>query len=204
MPLVLRNVKQTELTWAELDGNFTYLEDYIAQVSEDFNGAEVVRATPQEFLPAQMDQIRANIGGASLAVVNDLSDRMEFQESIEFVTYTLQTPTPEKRQLLRDNADVYSKSEVNGLIDAVGPGVSSVKQIVERTYNAAELSESIVILNLSTVLNPERWYDLYIEGLFISDNDYSVTPDSVLMPRELFGIEPTGTFKVVFKYYTNV
>jgi|SRR5690606_31392894 len=82
MPLVLRNVKQTELTWAELDGNFTYLEDYIEQVEQTVGSAEVVRVTPQTFLPSEQGQARANINAASIEVTDDLNNRLEFVEGI--------------------------------------------------------------------------------------------------------------------------
>lgn len=80
MPLVLRNVKQTELTWAELDGNFTYLEDYIAQVEQQTGSNEIVRVIPQTFLPAEQDQARANINAASVDVTNDIENRLQFVE----------------------------------------------------------------------------------------------------------------------------
>src|SRR5690606_14528716 len=114
--LTLRTVKGAKLTWSELDGNFTYLEDEIEAVRELADGDTLVRITPQVFLPEQRDQALANIGAAPQSVINDIEARVEFLETIQPVTYDLQTPTPEMQQQLRDNAGVYSKDEIDALI----------------------------------------------------------------------------------------
>lgn len=132
MPLVLRNVKQAKLTWAELDGNFTYLEDKIDAVAAAAGGAEIVRVTPQDFLPAQQNQARANLLAAAAEDVVDLQDRVEFLESVDPVLYSAQSPTPTQKQTARDNIEalgVAEKGANNGVATLDGSGKIPTNQL---------------------------------------------------------------------------
>ncbi|WKW47256.1 hypothetical protein P3875_04110 [Myroides sp. JBRI-B21084] len=86
MPLVLRNIKQTELTWTELDDNFVYLENKINDVENQTVSNDIVKVTAQSFLPEQQAQGRANLGAASVESVEDLNERLEFVELIYNLT----------------------------------------------------------------------------------------------------------------------
>lgn len=116
MPLVLRNIKNAELTWTELDGNFLYLENKIDYLEQLVNGDEIVKVTAQTFLPAQEDQARANIKAASLQGLVDLEERVDDLELVDYVAYSVQTMQPAQQQTARDNIDVYSKTEVDDKI----------------------------------------------------------------------------------------
>ncbi|SFO04585.1 hypothetical protein SAMN05421741_11817 [Paenimyroides ummariense] len=112
MPLILRSVKQTELTWTELDGNFTYLNNRIDAVEQLVNGNEVVKVTAQTFLPAQEDQARTNIKAASVQALMDLEDRFNDLETMGVVTYAVQQPTAQQQQTARDNIDSVGNPEM--------------------------------------------------------------------------------------------
>lgn len=113
MTLILRSVKNDELEWHEVDGNFVYLENKIDAVEQLVGGDEVVKVTAQTFLPGQEDQARTNIKAASVQQVTDLEDRVDDIESNAYVSYGLQSPSPKEQENLRSNADVYSKQEID-------------------------------------------------------------------------------------------
>lgn len=112
MPLVLRNVKNAELSWPEVDGNFLYLENKIDDLVQMVSGDEIVKVTPQGFLPGQEDQARANISAASLQQVADLEVRVDDLESFEYVSYSAQAMLPAQQQTARDNIDSVGNPEM--------------------------------------------------------------------------------------------
>lgn len=112
MPLVLRSVKNAELTWSEVDGNFLYLENKIDELEQLVNGDEVVKVTAQSFLPAQEDQARTNIKAASAQALVDLEDRFNDLETMGVVTYAVQQPTAQQQQTARDNIDSVGNPEM--------------------------------------------------------------------------------------------
>lgn len=116
MPLVLRSVKNDELEWSEVDGNFLYLENKIDDLEQLVNGDEVVKVTPQTFSTAQQNQALSNIGAVSAEQFTDLEDRVEEVESNAYVSYSLQSPSVQEQENLRTNADVYSKTEVDDAV----------------------------------------------------------------------------------------
>lgn len=113
--LVLRNVKNAELTWSEVDGNFLYLENKIDDLEQLVNGDEIVKVTVQEFLPGQRARARANLYAADVETVEGIDERLGDIENLELVLYAEQGATEEQKQFLRNNADVYSKTEVDNL-----------------------------------------------------------------------------------------
>lgn len=116
MALVLRTVKGAELTWAELDNNFVWLQNRIEEVEQQISGNDVVRVIPQTFLPSEQQQARANILAADIESVNDLGDRVSDIELWEPVMYNAQQPTTQQQEQARDNIDVYSREEIDSQI----------------------------------------------------------------------------------------
>lgn len=112
MALVLRTVKGAELTWAELDNNFVWLQNRIEEVEQQISGDDVVRVTVQTFLPSEQQQARANILAADIESVNDLSDRVSDIELWEPVMYTAQQPTVQQQEQARDNIDAVGNPEM--------------------------------------------------------------------------------------------
>lgn len=116
MNLVLRAVKGAELTWSELDNNFVWLQNRIEEVEQQISGDDVVRVTPQTFLPSEQQQARANILAADIESVNELQDRVSDIELWEPVAYNAQQPTAQQQEQARDNIDVYSRDEIDNQI----------------------------------------------------------------------------------------
>lgn len=196
--LTLRTVKGAKLTWSELDGNFTYLEDEIEAVRELADGDTLVRITPQVFLPEQRDQALANIGAAPQSVINDIEARVEFLETIQPVTYDLQTPTPEMQQQLRDNAGVYSKGEINDLL--AGVVTPKQKNIIVHTLSSADLELATITLYLDHVVDTVEFYDLHINGVYINDDDYMVDQNKIIIARSNIDYELMPGMKLTFRY----
>lgn len=119
MAIVYRLIKNSELTWLELDSNFSFLDDKIDQVAAQTGSSEIVRVTPQVFLPAEEGQARANIKAASVDQVVDLSDRVDFLETYNPVMYTPQILLPQEQQTARDNIDSLGTSP-NGTDKLIG------------------------------------------------------------------------------------
>lgn len=112
MALVLRTVKGAELTWAELDNNFVWLQNRIEEVEQQISGDDVVRVTVQTFLPSEQQQARANILAADIESVNNLSDRVSDIELWEPVMYTAQQPTALQQEQARGNIDAVGNPEM--------------------------------------------------------------------------------------------
>lgn len=196
--LILRTIKGAKLTWTELDGNFTYLEDEIEVVRELADGDTLVRITPQVFLPEQKDQALANIGAAPQSVINDIEARVEFLETIQPVTYDLQTPTPGMQQQLRDNAGVYSKGEINDLL--AGVVTPKQKNIIVHTLSSADLELATITLYLDHVVDTVEFYDLHINGVYINDDDYMVDQHKIIIARSNIDYELMPGMKLTFRY----
>lgn len=115
MAIVYRLLKNSELTWVELDGNFSFLDDKIDQVAAQTGSSEIVRVTPQVFLPAEEDQARVNIKAASVDQVIDLNDRVDFLETYNPVMYTPQILLPQEQQTARENIKAAFADDVAAL-----------------------------------------------------------------------------------------
>jgi|GEM_PF-6079577 len=116
MNLVLRTVKGAELTWSELDNNFVWLQNRIDEVEQQISGDDVVRVTPQTFLPSEQQQARSNILAADIESVNDLNYRVSDIELWEPVMYSAQQPTAQQQEQVRNNIDVYGRDEIDNQI----------------------------------------------------------------------------------------
>lgn len=145
MPLVLRSVKNAELTWPEVDGNFLYLENKIDDLEQLFNGDEVVKVTEQTFLPEQQAQARANMYAADVGTVRVIGERVEDIENLELVLYAEQAVTEEQKQFLRNNAGVYSKIEVDNL--TVARTIKNITVTAEGQNIIPDANKTIVRFN---------------------------------------------------------
>lgn len=101
MSLVLRSVKNAELTWSEVDGNFLYLENKIDKLAESVNGGEVLRVTSQDFLPEQQNQARENIEAVSVQQLSELTQRVDDLEDTP-AEQTIQDITIEEESQIVD------------------------------------------------------------------------------------------------------
>lgn len=197
MPLVLRNVKNAELTWTEVDGNFLYLENKIDELADLVNGDEVVKVTPQTFLPAQQDQARANLQAASVEVVQDIEDRLDFLETIEPVTYDLQTPTPQQQEQLRANANVFSKQEINDMLSPI-TGLSF--GLFEHVLTTADLANPIIIFNLSHAPSDKFMEFMFIGSAPVSPTCYVLSGASLQIDQTKFDYELQANRRLIFRY----
>lgn len=198
MALVLRTVKGTELEWEELDGNFVWLQNQIEDLEGQTGSEFIVRVTPQEFLPAQMNQALANIGGAPLTALESLEERVELVEAFTPISYTPQVLTTEEKEVFYENVDVYSKTQVDNLIDS---GVQpKQKQLFIHEITELDLTDPMRInLQLATIPDQDEWFDLHINGGFVSDNSYEITEDTLSIVKSEISEVSIGD-KVIFRY----
>lgn len=121
MPLVLRNVKQAKLTWTELDGNFTYLENKIDELEQLVNGDEVVKVTAQTFLPSEQNQVLENIGavsiGAHLELELRVSDIEEWRTSLFDETFVFDSTTNPNQQFTL----AFTPTQIESIFDTNTP-----------------------------------------------------------------------------------
>src|SRR5690606_20220178 len=120
----------------------------------------------------QEDQARANIKAASMQEFTDLEGRVDDLESMEIVTYSLQTPTLEQQQQLRDNAGVYSKAEITDVVKAeVDLALAALppkpKAILVHTLTTADISQATITLTLQNLPDVNDFYDLHINGVYV-------------------------------------
>lgn len=203
--LVLRNIKNAELTWTEVDGNFLYLENKIDDLEQLVNGDEVVKVTQQNFMPGQQDTARANISAASLQQVVDLESDVSDIQNLEIVTYNLQSPTPQQQQQLRDNADVYSRDEITGVVQAeIATAIAALppkpKGIYVRSLTSVDLAQATITLDLPDTPDVTDDYFLYVNGQFINDDDYLVQANKVVVGKSNIEFEIVEGMKVTFRY----
>lgn len=166
MTLVLRNIKNAELTWTELDGNFTYLENKINEVEEQIVSADIVRVVLQDFLPAQQNQARANIGAASAIELDELEGRVEQLEALEYVSFNPQEVTDTQRQQVLNNLGLR------------------YKQFIYVTTPADALQTTSIDILLPEV--PNFITTLHVGSGFVNENRYTRVNDVVT-----FLINPT-------------
>jgi len=143
--LILRSVKQAELSWPEVDGNFLYLENKIDDLEQLVNGDEVLRVTVQKFLPEQRAQARANMYAADIGTVEGIDERVGGIENLELVLYAEQGATEEQKQFLRNNAGVYSKTEVDNL--TVARSIKNITITEEGQNIIPDVNKTIVRFN---------------------------------------------------------
>lgn len=197
MPLVLRNIKNAELTWTEVDGNFLYLENKIDAVEQLVNGNEVVKVVAQTFLPSQQDQARANLQAASIEVVQDIEDRLVFLETIEPVTYDLQTPTPQQQEQLRLNADVYGKQEINDMLSPI-TGLSF--GLFEHVLTTADLANPIITFNLPHAPSDKFMEFMFIGSAPVSPTCYVLSGARLEIDQSKFDYELQANRRLIFRY----
>lgn len=199
MALVLRTVKGTELEWEELDGNFVWLQNQIEDLEGQTGSEFIVRVTPQEFLPAQMNQALANIGGAPLTALESLEERVELVEAFTPISYTPQVLTPEEKEVFYENVDVYSKTQVDSLINS---GVQPrQKQLFLHDIQENDLTDPTkIVLQLDTIPDQNEWFDLHINGGFVNDTSYGITDDVLTIYRDQISYPITIGKKITFRY----
>lgn len=205
MTLILRSVKNAELEWQEVDGNFVYLENKIDELEQQVGGDEVVKVTAQTFLPAQEDQVRANIKAASAQELTFLEDRFNDLEIMGVVTYSMQSPTPQQQQQLRENADVYSRSEINGVVqDEVSLALAALppkpKAVFSHTLTTADVAQATITLSLQHVPDVNDFYDLHINGVYVNDDDYMVQQNKIIIAKSNIAYEVQAGMKLTFRY----
>ena len=159
MAIVYRSQKNSELTWLELDGNFSFLDDKIDQVAAQTGSAEIVRVTPQVFLPAEENQARANIKAASIDQVVDLNDRVDFIETYNPVMYTPQILLPTEQQTARDNIGAIGASELSNYIPVTQKGsangvatLDANSKIPANQIPAVAITDTFVVANQTQML----------------------------------------------------
>lgn len=142
MALVLRLIKESELSWEELDNNFVYLDNRIDDLEQGTASAGIVRVTPQTFLQSEMDQALANIGGASVQVIEEIENRVEFLETYQPVLYTPQVLTPEEKQQALANL---------GINETLSPERSVKSVVVEYEEQQINITDNKTILRYNNV-----------------------------------------------------
>lgn len=198
MALTLRLVKDSELSWEELDNNFVYLDNRIDELEQETVSAGIVRVTPQTFLQSEMDQALANIGGASVQVIEEIEDRLEFLESYQPVLYTPQVLTPQEQEVVHDNINVYSKEEVDQIAsDLIQP---KQKAIHVHTLTPADVSQATITLDLVNVPDVSEFYDLHVNGVYVNDDDYIVQSNQVIIAKSNIAYEVQAGMKLTFRY----
>src|SRR5690554_413203 len=198
MALTLRLVKDSELSCEELDNNFVYLDNRIDELEQETVSAGIVRVTPQTFLQSEMDQALANIGGASVQVIEEIEDRLEFLESYQPVLYTPQVLTPQEQEVVHDNINVYSKEEVDQIAsDLVQP---KQKAIHVHTLTPADVSQATITLDLVNVPDVSEFYDLHVNGVYVNDDDYIVQANQVIIAKSNIAYEVQAGMKLTFRY----
>ena len=214
MTLILRSVKNAELEWQEVDGNFVYLENKIDELEQLVGGNEVLRVTAQEFLPEQQARARANILAVDFETVQGIDERVVDLESLDMVLYAEQSATPEQKQFLRDNADVYSKTEVD---DAIAAGVSpslSIKNITVTEEGQAivpDANKTIVRFNnvfpectIQPALN--NGDELTILNKAVTETGYVVNMPVILQDSSeaaFFTVAPNKNYRFLFELAIN-
>lgn len=198
MAIVYRLVKNSELTWVELDGNFSFLDDKIDQVAAQTGSTEIVRVTPQVFLPAEEDQARVNIKAASVDQVIDLNDRVDFLETYNPVMYTPQILSPTEQQTARENINVYSKEEVDDKIStATQP---KTKGYFEHVLTASDIANSIMTFTLPETPTMTEWEFLYIGAGILSPVSYSVSGNVLSIDQSTISYPVQVGRRLLFRY----
>lgn len=183
MTLVLRNVKQTELTWVELDANFTYLDNRIDQVAQQTSSNDIVRITQQSFLPAEQTQARANISAADLNDVVNLENRVELLEGLEYVSYNPQIVTVQQQQIARENL-----------------GLKFTKAVFEHTLTASDVANTIMTFALTHTPKMDEWEFLFIGSAPVSPVSYSVSGNTLSIDTSTIGYPMQAGRLVIFRY----
>lgn len=110
-----------------------------------------------------------------------------------------QALTSGEQQQARDNIDVYSRDEVDTLIQGV-VHVPKQKQLFIHEITELDLANPIQInLQLATIPDQEEWFDLHINGGFVSDNSYEITEDTLSIIKSEISEVDIGD-KVIFRY----
>lgn len=197
MPLVLRNIKNAELTWTEVDGNFLYLENKIDDLEQLVNGNEVVKVTMQTFSTAQQNQALSNIGAVSAEQFTALEDRVEEVESGAYVSYSLQSPSLQEQENLRTNADVYSKQEIN---DMLQPYIGLSFGLFEHVLTTADLANPIIIFNLPHAPSDKFMEFMFIGSAPVSPTCYVLSGASLQIDQSKFDYELQANRRLIFRY----
>lgn len=110
-----------------------------------------------------------------------------------------QALTSGEQQQARDNIDVYSRDEVDTLIHGVVP-VPKQKQLFIHEITELDLTDPMRInLQLESVPDQDEWFDLHINGGFVSDNSYEITEDTLSIIKSEISEVGIGD-KVIFRY----
>lgn len=110
-----------------------------------------------------------------------------------------QALTSGEQQQARDNIDVYSRDEVDTLIQGVVP-VPKQKQLFIHEITELDLTDPTRInLQLESVPDQNEWFDLHINGGFVSDNSYEITEDTLSIIKSEISEVGIGD-KVIFRY----
>lgn len=197
MPLVLRSVKNDELEWSEVDGNFLYLENKIDDLEQLVNGDEVVKVTLQTFSTAQQNQALANVGAASAEQFTVLEERVDEIESNAYVSYSLQSPSVQEQENLRTNADVYSKQEINDMLSPV-TGLSF--GLFEHVLTTADLANPIIIFNLPHAPSDKFMEFMFIGSAPVSPSCYVLSGARLEIDQSKFDYELQANRRLIFRY----
>lgn len=197
MPLVLRNIKNAELTWTEVDGNFLYLENKIDDLEQLVNGDEVVKVTQQTFSTAQQNQALSNIGAVSAEQFTDLEERVNEIESNAYVSYSLQSPSVQEQENLRTNADVYSKQEVDDMLSPI-TGLSF--GLFEHVLTTADLANPIITFNLPHAPSDKFMEFMFIGSAPVSPTCYVLSGASLQIDQSKFDYELQANRRLIFRY----
>ena len=185
MPLVLRNVKGAELTWTELDNNFTFLENEISNAISTIAGADVVRVATQSFTPQQQLQGRVNIGAASQDDVTDIDGRLTDIEAYNFVLYNAQSPTAQQQQTARNN---------------IGAMPVLTKGIFEHVLTANDVANAIMTFTLQHTPNMLEWDFLFIGSGPVSPSSYTVSGNILSVDTSTIGYPMQAGRVLMFRY----
>lgn len=111
-----------------------------------------------------------------------------------------QALTPGEQQQARDNIDVYSRDEVDALIQGVVP-IPKQKGIESYTMTAQdEVNQTDIVITLPNTPDTSLFYDLHIRGGFIPDNLYTVVGNVLTVIRA--NTYPWKEDKeITFRYY---
>lgn len=128
---------------------------------------------------------------------------LDLQANPEFVTnaitFTEQELTDSQQAIVRNKLDVYSKQQV---LDAIATGHEpKQKQIFTHKLLEEDLTDEMRInLQLETVPDQDEWFDLHINGGFVSDNSYHIDNDLLVIHRDEIAYPITTNKVITFRY----
>ena len=176
MGLVLRGSKGSQLNYAELDGNFTYLLSEIVRVEGLTSSANAVQFTAQTLTTAEQNQARANIG----AVDTKLSS----------LPYDL---TATEREQIRQKLG----------IEEVAPPVRGAKVLFTHIISETDIENSDLKLDLPSTPDVRDIYDLHINTGWVKPTSYELVGNQLVVYADRLPYSLKVGAELIFQYISS-